>query len=85
MFFTVSYEIKDEKYDIDGWYFCDVRRDCKVVLGEASKYYYAALPVQDIKRIPQAKYLREEFLRTSLPRFSEAISIDSFKKALIEM
>lgn len=75
--------IVDEKYGIDGYYFCDACWDSKQSAEQTNRnYFYAALPIQDINRIGQSKYFSEPVSKMNIPKTSKSISIGTFRKAL---
>lgn len=75
--------IVDEKYGIDGYYFCDACWDSKKDSKQTNKnYFYAALPIQDIDEIGQAKYFSDVVKDMNIPQSSVPISIDTFRRAL---
>ncbi len=75
--------IVDEKYGIDGYYFCDACWDSKQGAEQTNRdYFYAALPIQDIDRIGQSKYFSEPVSKMDIPKTSKPISVDTFRKAL---
>lgn len=75
--------IVDEKYGIDGYYFCDACWDSKQSAEQTNRnYFYAALPIQDINRIGQSKYFSEPVSKMDIPKTSKSISIGTFRKAL---
>ena len=75
--------IVDEKYGIDGYYFCDACWDSKKDNEQTNRdYFYAALPIQDIDEIEQAKYFSDVVKNMNIPQSSVSISIDTFRRAL---
>ena len=82
-------KIVDEKYGIDGYYFCDACWDSKKFPEEEFKrYFFAALPIQDIDNIEKlvsARFFAHEIKKLDIDKESKPISITTFKKALISL
>lgn len=75
--------IVDEKYGINGYYFCDACWDCKSrPEQQLKKYFYAALPMQDIDKIGSKKYFSHIIDSKKYTPNSKPISVKTFRKAL---
>lgn len=75
--------IKDDKYNIDGYYFCDACWDSKQDINQKNKnYFYSALPIQDVKGIGQSVYFNNVIKSMDIPKESKPILINSYRKAL---
>ena len=74
-------KIVDEKYGIDGEYFCDACYDSRK---EHSRQgiFYAALPLQDIKHIEQSKFFDKRVENYSGKKESKPIPLKAFQEAL---
>lgn len=81
--------IKDEKYGIDGWYFCDATWDSRLDESiDYKTYVYAALPIQDIEKVEQTKYFGDAKTlaeRYGIPSSSTAITFQTFRQALLNV
>ena len=75
--------IVDEKYGIDGYYFCDACWDSKNSPDQSyNTYTYSAIPIQDIKEIPQSKFFSSEIESYDIPPRSNPIPIEVYRQAL---
>lgn len=75
--------IVDNKYGIDGYYFCDSCWDSKTQEDEKTrKYFYSALPIQDIDKIEQSIYFNDAVSSLDIPKSSKPISLKTFRSAL---
>jgi len=73
-------KIVDEKYGINGEYFCDACNDSNY-----KQYFYAALPLQDIQHIEQSRYFNDVLERYKGEKESKPIPIKAFQQALISL
>ena len=73
-------KIVDEKYGINGEYFCDACFD-----SDYKRYFYAALPLQDIQHVAQSRFFNDVLAEYEGEKESKPIPIKAFQKALISL
>lgn len=75
--------IVDEKYGIDGFYFCDACWDSRKTTEDKGKqYFYSALPIQDMDKIESSKYFSHVINSLNIPKSSKPIPVSIFRHAL---
>lgn len=79
----------DPKYDIDGWYLCDITANDEALMFGLRDYNFTALPLQDVKYSPHKYYFDKKYTQYILipddrvyPEYSTPIPFETFETAL---